>query len=378
MAVVAEARYSFTGGRPSPEDFPIQGLIDAAAAVLPRLGKELIAYPDQHGGPQHRGLIEVASRRFAEREGTPLPEKDIIVSEGSGGSIVALTEHLTEPGDTVLCEELTYMGSLGVFRRNRLNIVGIPVDPVDGMDMAALEQALTRLEEKGIQPKFIYTIANYQNPTGAILTRDRREQMLALAKRFAVPILEDDCYGDVHFEADPPPPALYTLSGGSNVAYIGSCSKIMGPGLRLGYMCIPPELDGIRSERISAKASGLSSMIVAEYLKTNLQEHLQRHNEVLKAKRDLMLELLEEHLGEICSWNQPRGGLFCWIRLPVGLDVAALEKAAAAQEVVFTPGRDFHYAKEEMGYLRLSYTHMSHEDIQHGITRLADCIKALA
>lgn len=374
----SELRYSFTGGRPSPEDFPVQGLIDAAAAVLPRIGKELVAYPDMDRSSQHHGMAEVASKRFEAREGIALPTEDIIISEGSMGSIVALTEFLAKPSDTVICEELTYMGSLGCFRHHGLHLVGIHVDPMNGMDMDRLTQQLVRLHEEGIQPKFIYTIANYQNPTGAILSQERRNQMLQIARRFGVPILEDDCYGDVHFEPEPPPPSLYTIAGGNGVAYIGSCSKIMGPGLRLGYMCVPEDMYGIKSIRISAKASGLASMIVAEYLRHNLKEHIRRHNDVLRVKRDLLMEVLEDQLRGTCSWNRPRGGLFCWIRHPEGIDLEQLKMAAAEEEVDYTPGNQFHCANEDIGFLRLSYTHMNYEQIREGVTRLAGCIKRLS
>ena len=259
--------YSFTGGRPSPEDFPVEGLIDAAARVLRRRGTDLIAYP--HMADLHGELAQVAATSFANSAsvrtpGVALPVEDIVITAGSMMAINELAAFLAQPGDTVITEELSYMGSLGRFRGLGLDIQGIPVHPVEGMDVGALEGTLRDLAAQGITPKFIYTIANYQNPTGAILTLDRRVQLLELAGKYGTTIVEDDCYGDVHFEPPLPPPSLYELSAGRvPVVYIGSFSKIVGPGLRLGYMCIPPELAEIKARRISNSAGHLSAFSTA-------------------------------------------------------------------------------------------------------------------
>jgi 2-aminoadipate transaminase len=371
--------YSFTGGRPSPEDFPIEGLIDATARALRRRGTDLIAYP--HMNDQHAELAAVAAARFAYREGSQspgvgLPVEDILITAGSMMAIDELAQFLAQPGDTVLTEELSYMGSLGRFRSLSLDIQGIPVHPLDGMDVNALEDTLRQLAARGITPKFIYTIATYQNPTGAILTLERRKRLLELAGAYGVPIIEDDCYGDIHFEPLPPPPSLYALSGGSvPVIYTGSFSKIMGPGLRLGYMCVPPELAAIKERGISNRASGLASLIVAEYLRENLQAHIERHNQVLVEKRDVLLAALEHELSGLARWNRPRGGLFCWIQLPEEIDLERLEQLAGQAGVEYSPGRAFHCRKENIKYLRLSYTHMSHDDIRAGVSLLAECIR---
>ena len=370
--------YSFTGGRPSPEDFPIEGLIGAAARVLRRRGTDLIAYPNMLG--QHAELAHVAAVRFENREraqvpSAALPVEDIVVTAGSMAAIDELAEFLARPGDTVLTEELTYMGSLGTFRDLGLEIRGIPVHPMDGMDMDALEDTLRDLAGKGITPKFIYTTPTYQNPTGTILTLERRRRLLELAGEYGVLVIDDDCYGDIHFEPPPPPPTLYALSAGSvPVVYIGSFSKIIGPGLRLGYMCVPPELEEIKKRGISTETSGLASLIVAEYLRDNLQAHIARHSEVIKAKRDVLLDALEQELGALASWNSPRGGLFAWIKLPDAIDLPRLEQLSADARVEYTPGRSFHYQGEDVKYLRLSYTHMSHEEIREGVGVLAECI----
>lgn len=365
--------YSFTGGRPSPEDFPTQGLIDATQRVLTRRGTDLIAYPEMNG--QHDELAEIATIRFENREGIPLPKNNIIITAGSMMAIEELARFLTKPGDTIITEELSYMGSLGRFREAGLDIKGIPVHPNDGMDMDALEDTLKSLASKNITPKFIYTIPTYQNPTGSILTLERRKRMIELVKEYNVFIIEDDCYGDIHFEPPPPPPTLYKLANSQQIAYVGSFSKLIGPGLRLGYMCIPPELEKIKQARIGMKVSGLASLIVAEYLRDNLKSHIKRHNEVIKDKRDLIMKVLDDELGDIVNWNKPRGGLFAWLKLPETIDMAKLGQLSSQNGVIYTPGKDFHYINTEIKYLRLSYTHLSHNDILEGVKILAKCIR---
>jgi len=366
--------YSFTGGRPSPEDFPVQGFIDSTQRVLTRRGTDLIEYPESNG--QHDELAEIASIRFENREGIPLPRKDVVVTAGSIMAIEDLANFLTEPGDTVITEELTYMGSLGRFRELGLDIKGIPVHPIEGMDMDALEDTLRSLSSKNITPKFIYTIPTYQNPTGSILTLERRKRMLELAEKYGVLIMEDDCYGDIHFDLPPPPSALYKLATDSQlVAYIGSLSKIIGPGLRLGYVCVPPQLEAFTHKRIGMKVSGLASLIVAEYLRVNLQSHLDRHNEVIKEKRGVLLKALEKELGDCVSCHKPRGGLFAWLKLPESTDMAKLDKLAAENGVGYTAGREFHYNREDVKYIRLSYPHIPLNDLSKGVVVLAKCIR---
>ena len=365
--------YSFTGGRPSPEDFPIQGFVDSTQRVLTRRGTDLIGYPESNN--QHGELAEVAVMRFQNREGIPLPIENVVVTAGSIMAIEELAQFLAEPGDTIITEELSYMGSLGRFRSLGLEIKGIPVHPIDGMDMDALEDTLRSLAARNATPKFIYTIPTYQNPTGSILTLERRKRMLELAGEYGVVIMEDDCYGDIHFDPPPPPPALYTLAESQQVAYIGSLSKIIGPGLRLGYVCVPSELEAFTKKRMGMKVSGLASLIVAEYLRVNLQKHLERHNEVIKEKRGVLMAALEAELGDCVSWNTPRGGLFAWLKLPESIDMAKLDELAKQNGVEYTSGREFHYNREETKYLRLSYPHMLLDDLSEGVVVLAKCIR---
>jgi 2-aminoadipate transaminase len=369
--------YHFTGGRTPPESLPVQGLIDAAARVLKRRGELLVHYPSQFD--YHDELKKVASKRFEHREGTPLPLEDILVTTGSMQAITLPIQALTKPGDTIVTEELTYMGSLECFRHYGLKVEGVPLDSVNGMDMDTLEDTLRSLAARGIKPRFIYPIPNYQNPTGAVLSLPRRKRLIELAQEYGVLVLEDDCYGDTDLEPVRVPPSLYTLGDPQTVLFLGSFSKILAPGVRLGYLCTPqrflPQLLGLKRHAQDAGTSGLSSFIVADYLRDNLWSHIERHTRVIREKRDTTLGALEEHFGDCATWTRPRGGLVIWVELPFTADMDRLEQLAEERGVRYTRGREFHARGEDIKCLRLSYAHMPHEDIREGVRLLAECVR---
>ena len=373
--------YEFTGGKPPPESFPVQGLIEASARVLRQWGRALVYYPRQHeyagrSVKGYLGLREVASSRFAHREGMPLPVENIALTSGSMQAIELIGRHFITPGDTVITSELCYVGTLRFFRFLGAEVVGIPLDYTEGMKVDELDQALTTLTKEGRRPKLIYVTANHQNPTGAILSLERRQRLVELAEAFAVPIVEDDCYGDIDFEEGVIPPAMYRLDPAENVIFVATFSKILGPGLRAGYFCAPDKwMEAILKERWDAGTSALNTMIIAEYLKENLWSHIAQHIAIIKKKRDVLLSALDETLAGSVEWTVPRGGLFDWLTLPKAVDLKKLQATALKRGVQFTPGQSFHAADKEIPNLRLSYPHLSHEDIREGIQRLAACIQ---
>jgi 2-aminoadipate transaminase len=380
-----DKEYRFLGGQPPKESFPVEGLVEASTKVLRRMGQELAFYPtfSDWAGKSNKGYLglrEVASERYRHREDIALPVENISITTGSMDAIVLLGRALTQPGDTVITEELTYMGTLNCFRYLRMNIEGVPVDPVKGMEVDALEKTLKRLKAMNVKPKFIYTIPNYQNPTGAILPLDRRKRMLDLAYEYDTTILQDDCYGDLDFEGGVPP-SLYTLEKlekkGERVVFIATFSKILGTGVRQGYLYAPPKImDLVNANRWDAGASALASFIVAEFFKDNLRSHLKEHVAVIKAKRDALMKAVEENLTGIATWNKPKGGLFFWMKLPDAIDMDKLQAEANARKVYYSRGREFHVRNEDIKYLRLAYTHMTHDEIREGVEQLGKAIRA--
>ena len=368
--------YNFYGGQTCPESIPIEGLLKAAERILPSKVKQFVNYDFQEN--QHEGLKKVVSGWIERRGDVQVPPSKIVITTGSMLAITCVVNVLTKPGDTVITDELAFMGALSSFRHFGLEIIGVPIDEKDGMDIDALEETLKSLSKKNIEPKLIYTTANYQNPTTAVLSIPRRERMMALAKEYNVMILDDDCYGGVCFGEEPTPKTLYALGDREFIIHVGSLSKIIAPGVRLGYLIAP---DRFMEQIITVKkvfeggTSSFVSAIVGEYLQDNLWSHVEKHNKIVKEKRDLTLGALNEHLDGYASWTRPKGGLFIWVRFPETIDTHRLEGLAEQRGVRYDPGRMFSTDLREVKALRLSYAHMPKDEIQKGIKLLADCVK---
>ena len=365
--------FAFTGGRPDPYTFPTEALIEASAKALRDLGGNLVNYPGDNG---YRGLRELASIRFERREGVPLPVDNISVTSGSMQALELVLGTFIEPGDTILTEELTYSGTLGIMRHLKANIAGIPMDYVDGMDVDALEARLRTLKAQGIRPKLIYTTANHQNPTAAILTLNRRERLLELANAYDTLIVEDDCYGDIDFVPNPTPDALFKLDDSNRVIFIATFSKILGAGVRQGYFVArQPYYDAIHENRWDGGTSALASAIVAEFFKNNLDSHLAVTNAAVGAKCQAVIETLEDNVADLCSWTRPRGGLFLWITLPETTDMEKLGDLAGKHNAGFSEGCAFHYRSDPIKCIRLAYAYCHVDDIPEGITYLCEAIR---
>ena len=364
--------YNFGGGMPDPESFPVEGLLEAAQEVLPELGRTLVRYPDPRG---HAPLREVMVERFRKKGGVALPIERFALTCGSMQAINLVTQTFVQPGETVITEEYTYSGTLGCLRRYGAHIVGIPTDQ-DGMDMNALAEALRELQTQNIRPKFIYTIASNQNPTGTNMSVLRRERLISLAREHEIPIAEDDCYADLHFEGEPPPTPIYKLADFADVIYIGSFSKILGPGVRLGYLSASEELlSRVLSLKIDGGTSNLAAYIVGAFLKEKLWEHVAKVNRVVKAKRDAVMDALAQHSPQAFEWwTRPTGGLFIWVKLPDTTDTPRLWQMLDTRGVRLAPGRAFHSQDDEVPFLRIAFGYPSVADIDEGVGALAACV----
>ena len=365
--------FAFTGGRPDPYTFPTEGLIEASAKALREIGGDLVNYPGETG---YRGLRELASMRFERREGVPLPIDNISITSGSMQALELVLGTFINPGDTVLTEEFTYGGTLGIMRHLKANILGVPMDYVDGMNMDALEGMLKDLKAKKIRPKLIYTTSNHQNPTSAILSLDRRKRMLELANAYDTLVVEDDCYGDIDFVPHPTPDALFKLDDSNRVIYVATFSKILGAGLRLGYFVSrPPYHAMIHQNRWDGGTSALASAIVAEFFKKHLDEHLAVTNAAVGAKCRAVVETLRKNVSDLCTWTEPRGGLFLWMHVPETTDMEKARELAAQHRVGYSNGSGFHYRGDPVKCIRLAYAYCHVDDVPEGITYLCDAIR---
>lgn len=369
---MSEILYDFGTGRSDPSTFPAQALQAAAAKVIGEQAEELTMYP---GGLGHAGLRAAMARREGEREGVEIDPDHLIITNGSMQAVTLTAEALQEnKGDTVLVEEFSYPGTLGAYRSLGLDMVGIRLDE-GGMRIDHMAEELERLSDAGRLPRFIYAISTYQNPTGFIMPRERREQMIELAAKYEVPIVEDNCYADVHYEGNIEP-AIFTLDDNPNHIYLGSLSKILAPGFRLGYIYArPPMLEKILARRHDAGSNYLASAIVAEFYKDGITGHAAVTNPVLKHKRDLTTGGLAAELQDICVWSNPAGGLFIWLRMPEDVDRKKLWELTQASGFNYLPGTAFHYQNRNKPYLRLAFGHLTEEQIVEGIPVLARCMR---
>ena len=368
-----DIEYNFTGGMPDPQSFPIEGLINAAATALRRVGGDrFVRYPGDHGDVE---LREVIAHRFTKSQGSSVQPSDVAITTGSMQGIDLLCRAFVRPGDTVIVEELTYMGALGALRHFGADLVGVPVDE-HGMDVDALERTLHSLRTRGIKPAFIYTIPVNQNPTGAHLSADRKARLLELTEEFDVLVVEDECYADIYFESSPPR-AMFRVAKPRRVLYLGSFSKVIGPGMRLGYMIASPTLlSRLLMERWDSGTSAFASVILAEYLRDNMWRHIEDTNTIVQEKRDILMAALDAALGDSLTCRTPKGGLFAWVGLPKSTDMDTLMDALAKRKVICTRGRDFRYDSLDIPFVRFSYGFPSHQIIRDGIKIFAECVRA--
>ncbi len=365
------SKYDFGSGRTDPGSFPTEALAAAAGEAVRELGAELVRYPGDMG---HQGLREVMAMRESKREGIDVSADHIALMNGSMQAVTLVAEALMEgPGDVIVTEELTYSGTIGAYKRLGAELVGVPLDE-QGMRVDALADVLAALRRKGTPPRFIYTLATYQNPTGSVMPRQRRLELLEVARYYDAIVVEDNCYGDVHFEG-PEEPALYALDDSPNVLYIGSLSKILGPGVRLGYLLArPPMLGRILDRRYDGGNSLLAAASCAALFRDRLWQHLAETNAILKEKRDAVLAGLEENAGQLCRWSQPVGGMFIWIEFPADVDVDRLMARCAERGIVVARGQGFHIRREDVPAIRLAFGFASLAAIREGVPLLAECI----
>jgi 2-aminoadipate transaminase len=366
------AKYSFIGGNNDPDQVPVEGLIDAVNAVLKREGKTLATYGLASGPQGYRPLRDFLTAKLRRDAGINCVADDILIVSGSLQALDLVNQTLLAHGDTVIIERDTYQGALTRLARLGVNAVGIPLDH-DGMRIDALAAALADLRHRGVTPKYIYTIPTVQNPTGTIMPEARRAQLLKLAQEYGVPIFEDDCYADLIWDGQRPP-ALYAMSRNAGVIHIGSFSKSIAPALRVGYIVAPwNALSRMLALKTDAGSGALEQMVLAEYCAPHFVDHVPKLTRGLRAKLDTLMEALNEQFGTSAEFEDPKGGIFLWVKLPDHVDTMKLYQAALAADVAINPGPEWSTDKAHSGSrLRLCFASPSHDQIREGVAVLAD------
>jgi len=370
----------FTWGHPDLALFPTEGLAQAAARALARDDRAELCY----GAVQGPGcLIEQLCAWLGQREGRAIPQERIFIAGGLSQGLDLLCTLYTRPGDAILVESPTYHLALRVFRDHGLELIPVAGD-ADGLRPDALADALARLrgERRQRRPRrrarFLYLVPNFGNPTGAMLPLARRQAIVALAQEAGLTILEDDVYRHLWFDVPPPPP-LSDLAP-DHVIRLGSFSKLLAPGLRVGWLHAPPEVvrrcagSGLLDS--GGGVSHFAAHVVAAFMELGLFDaHVELLRAVYGARRDILCAALARHLPDGCQWQAPGGGFFVWVRLPEGVDAEALLPQAAAAGVSYVPGVRFCADGGGRSHIRLAFTLLSPAEMEEGAKRLGAVLR---
>lgn len=365
-------KFNFTGGNNDADAVPLEGLKAAAQSVLEREGKTLATYGLASGPQGYKPLREFLAAKLKRDAGMTCTADDILIVSGSLQALDLVNGALLTRGDTVIVEMDNYQGTLTRLARLGIKVIGIPLDQ-DGMRMDVLEAALAELKGHGIKPKYIYTIPTVQNPTGTILTEKRRAALLQLAGHYEVPVFEDDCYCDLIWSGKRPP-ALHAMSRSGNVIHIGSFSKSIAPALRVGFVVAPWQIMArILALKTDAGSGALEQMVLAEYCTAHFAEHVPVLRRILRKKLDTLMDALAEQFGTAAEFDEPKGGIFLWVKLPDNVDTMKLYQAALKKGVGINPGPEWSTdAAHSKSRMRLCFASPSHDEIRQGIALLAE------
>lgn len=359
--------YGFAG----PEMFPVETLAAVTAEVLAEDTDGALNY-----GPSYPGLVKLVSDRLSTR-GAHLKPENVLITYGSSQVLALLPQVMVDPGDIVIVEGPTFMGAVRNFMIGGAKLITVPVNQ-DGMDLDILEQTLRDLAAKDVRPKFIYTIPTFQNPSGTDMPLAHRRRLVALAAEYGVLIVEDDAYGDLRFEGDPLP-RLAALDTEGWVLHVGTFSKILAPGVRMGWAAGPKAvIDRLASYKVEGASGPLMTRVVERFCADGrLDAHIKVLNAGYRKKRDLMLETIRREFPEDVSAPKPDGGFFIWAKLPAGMSAAVVAKKAEEYGVLFVPGTGFYANGQGDDAMRLAFSYQSEERIVEGITRLGKALKAV-
>jgi 2-aminoadipate transaminase len=374
MAITARPEViSLAGGLPDTSTFPPESF----AAQMTKIAQESAAEALQYGPTEGFEAMKAAVRGVMAAEGMAPDPDDIVITTGGQQALDLIAKTLLDPGDPVICEAPTYPGAVPVFSSYQAVTHQVEMD-ADGMRVDLLADLLDRLERAGRRPKFIYSVPTFQNPAGVTLSDERRRRLVELAREREVLVIEDNPYGLLRYEGEPYPP-LYQLDGGDYVIYVGTLSKILSPGIRLGWAVAPPPV--MEKIVLGKQATDLCTSTLAQYFaieyfaEDRWRSYIDDLCRVYRGRRDAMLDALERHFPRQATWTRPGGGLFVWATLPAYIDTADLLAKALRENVAFVPGAAA-YVEGPQGTssMRLNFSASSEEEIREGIRRIGKVV----
>lgn len=362
---------SLSAGNPAPEAFPVEAVRAISEKLLRDNPIDALQYSVTEGYP---ALRQTLTEYMKTRHNVGRDFDDLLITSGAQQAADLMAKSMLNEGDVVICEAPSFIGCLNTFRSYNARLVGVPVES-DGMDMQALEKAL-QTEKRA---RFIYTIPNFQNPSGVTMSLEKRRQMYELAKRYQVMILEDNPYGDLRF-AGKHVPAIKSFDEDGLVVYMGSFSKVISPGMRVGYAIGPKP---VLQKMIVCKQgedvhTNIWSQIVCHRLMTeyDFDAHLERLRDIYRKKYAVLQKAMQEHLAPYITWNEIEGGLFVWCRLPDGVDMPDFCKQAVLRKVCVVPGNAFLTDENEpCQAFRINYSTPTDEQLVRGVAILGQLIR---
>jgi 2-aminoadipate transaminase len=369
---VVDPRYDFGAGQPDPGSFPYDGLVEATARVMKTEGAAALMYGEYQG---YRPLRELVCHKYELYESLKVSPENILISNGSGHALALAFSAFVDVGDPIIVEAPTFSGTLHTIRRHGPEILTVPVD-AEGMVTDAVREHLEGLRRQGRRCKLIYTIVNFQNPAGPCLSRRRRHELVELAHRYDTVILEDDAYNELRFEGEVQPP-VYALDTGGRTIRAGTLSKILGAGVRLGWLCAPrPLIPVLQTFLYGGGVSPYMSRVATYYMREHMAEHVAVLVDVYRAKRDAMLKGLWEVLaGTDVEISRPEGGFFIWIRLPAGTSPARLMELTVQARIQVSPGPAFFANGGGEQFIRLAFSYEPAERCYEGARLVAQAIR---
>ena len=364
---------SFAGGFPHRKAFPVEKISKALTKALLERSYEALQYSSL---PGLSGAREAARYRMKIR-GVETSIEKIVICAGSQMAMTTLTQMLASKGDTVIVEEPSFMAAIGIIKSYGIRMESIPLDE-HGLDTSALRDCLEGLKRKGIRPRYIYSMPNYHNPGGVCMSRERRLEMVEIANKYNIYIIEDDAYSELNYDGIDQTP-IKAFDENNRVLYIGTCSKIIAPGIRLGWINGDEEIMKCFAKvrpMLDVCTCTLSQEIFIELTENGiLDEHIKSLIPLYSANRNTMRTSLETEMPEGVTWFQSPGGFYFWVHLPEGITCQSVFDIALKKKVGFTPGSFFYVDNRDNGTLRLSYSMLNEESIAEGIKRLSEAVK---
>jgi len=365
---------SFAGGMPNNDLFPIHEMDEIYNGLTDELKKLCFQYGPTSGYPPLIASLE----KFLKKKGLPVETNKILVTTGSLQAISIITQEFVNEGDVILTENPCFVGAISIFETYGAKMVSIPIDK-NGIDIEVLKETIARLDRR---PKFLYVTPSFHNPAGINYTEERRRELMEVLSGTGIILIEDDAYGDLYFD-DKDSKMIRPMKSYKNydvdIIYTGSFSKILGPGFRLGYMLASPEIhekaESIK-QALDACTSNFMQILANEFLsKGYLEPYLKFLRNEYKERKQLMQDSLAAHMPAEIHWNEPRGGFYIWLKLPVAMKSSDIFNACLKKGVVFVTGRTFDPDNVKDDRLRLSFSNMSKDDIDQGIRILAEAIR---